>query len=502
MSADFATVVVGGGFAGLAVASRLVGGEYAVIDRGEEFDLGRAYAKVDYGQAKGWRHAIGHLDELVDAEARVFRSELSNNGVALPLSVMSANVYTYVQGGISNWWGGYSARLSRATFERDGEIAWPIGLEMLGPYYEQAEQCLHVHGDPTAEDYSVFGATPGWEYWKDYLKETFPRARVTPEAKNLTDADAQAIGICRGNGHCAICENDAKARPANIFPNVEVFGRSVVKEIVFEGHRAVAIRCDSEGEESLITFDRLVVAAGGLENVALLKRSVLPGEVSCNIGRWYQDHTACEVLCLMPKAFQHYQLGAEGAIEIPELSGYFDGIEVKTLMLPGEMTESQMAGFYPQGGALADMLNLSELARRTARFYLQMEVPPEWHLELRCRGFQSFIHAMPYLRNVPILDSVVVRVMKKMADAGLYVTKVVPHHRYAFGGHHYSGTTPMSRHGNGVVDQNQKVLGTENLYLNGASVMPRCGGSGPTLSIVALGLRLGDHLRELTAESA
>lgn len=495
MSVDFNTVIIGAGFAGLSVASRLPEGKFAVIDRGEPFDLGGAYGRMNFIDKTPRKHAIGHFDNLVDMEACIFRSELPQNVVPLPLSAISSNAYTYVQGGISNWWGGYSARLTSATFERDGELAWPFGIDEIRPFYEQAEQLLHVHGDPTVSDYSVFGSMPGWEYWREYFSDIFPLARVTPEAKNITGTETEAIGICRGNGHCAICENDAKARPSNIFPYLEVFGRSMVKEIVFEGERAVAIRCDSEGEETLLTFDRLVVATGGLENVAILKRSQLPSKVPNTVGHCYQDHTTCEVLCVMPKAFERYHLGAEGAIEIPELSGYFDGVEVKTLMLPGEVLQAQLIEMFPKNdGAAYDLLNLPELARRTARFYLQMEIPPEWHLEVRSLGEQSFIYGMPYLRKVPLLDSVVMQVMQRMADAGLYIKKVFPYHRYAFGGHHYSGTTPMSKYGNGVVDKNQKVIGTENLYLNGASVMPRCGGSGPTLSIVALGLRLGQHL--------
>jgi choline dehydrogenase-like flavoprotein len=60
---------------------------------------------------------------------------------------------------------------------------------------------------------------------------------------------------------------------------------------------------------------------------------------------------------------------------------------------------------------------------------------------------------------------------------------------------HHMGTTRMSadpRHG--VVNENCRVHGIENLYLAGSSVFPKCGGKNPTLSIVLLALRLGEHL--------
>jgi len=37
----------------------------------------------------------------------------------------------------------------------------------------------------------------------------------------------------------------------------------------------------------------------------------------------------------------------------------------------------------------------------------------------------------------------------------------------------------------------------ENLYVTGSSVFPTSGFSNPTLTILALTLRLGDHLREV-----
>ena len=46
----------------------------------------------------------------------------------------------------------------------------------------------------------------------------------------------------------------------------------------------------------------------------------------------------------------------------------------------------------------------------------------------------------------------------------------------------------------GVVDANCKVFGTENLYVAGSSVFPTGGHANPTLTIVALAIRLGEHL--------
>ncbi len=62
-------------------------------------------------------------------------------------------------------------------------------------------------------------------------------------------------------------------------------------------------------------------------------------------------------------------------------------------------------------------------------------------------------------------------------------------------GHHHSGTTRMSIDPElGVVDPTGRVHGIENLYVCGASLFPRAGFANPTLTIVALALRLAAHL--------
>ncbi|MFD3596541.1 GMC oxidoreductase [Nocardia sp. NPDC058640] len=61
---------------------------------------------------------------------------------------------------------------------------------------------------------------------------------------------------------------------------------------------------------------------------------------------------------------------------------------------------------------------------------------------------------------------------------------------------HPSGTTRMSadpRHG--VVDQHCRVHGVDNLYIAGSSVFPTNGHVNPTLTVIALAVRLADTLR-------
>jgi choline dehydrogenase-like flavoprotein len=65
------------------------------------------------------------------------------------------------------------------------------------------------------------------------------------------------------------------------------------------------------------------------------------------------------------------------------------------------------------------------------------------------------------------------------------------------GDQHHMGTTRMQRDPSmGVVDENCRVHGVANLYAAGSSVFPTGGTFNPTLTIVALALRLADHIKE------
>lgn len=67
---------------------------------------------------------------------------------------------------------------------------------------------------------------------------------------------------------------------------------------------------------------------------------------------------------------------------------------------------------------------------------------------------------------------------------------------FVSGGWHHMGTTRMHNDpGQGVVDPNCKVHGLANLYIGGAAVYPTAGSANPTLTLVALSLRLADHLK-------
>ncbi len=64
----------------------------------------------------------------------------------------------------------------------------------------------------------------------------------------------------------------------------------------------------------------------------------------------------------------------------------------------------------------------------------------------------------------------------------------------AYGGHHI-GTARMAHEpAHGVVDEDCRVFGVHNLYVAGSAVFPTSGQANPTLTLVALAIRLAHHV--------
>ncbi|MGF1515466.1 MAG: GMC oxidoreductase [Elainellaceae cyanobacterium] len=79
-----------------------------------------------------------------------------------------------------------------------------------------------------------------------------------------------------------------------------------------------------------------------------------------------------------------------------------------------------------------------------------------------------------------------------------------PAHPTLVGGWHFMGTTRMhSDPKQGVVDADCRVHGLSNLYIASSSLFPTVGYANPTLTVIALALRLADHVeRQLLAHES
>ena len=100
------------------------------------------------------------------------------------------------------------------------------------------------------------------------------------------------------------------------------------------------------------------------------------------------------------------------------------------------------------------------------------------------------------IRTLKILDEIFCRSGLGRVYGHLY--NEIPSD-YIFGGWHHMGTTRMHVDPKkGVVDENCRVHSIPNLFIAGPSVFPTGGYANPSLTIVALAIRLADHIKRLT----
>jgi len=100
-------------------------------------------------------------------------------------------------------------------------------------------------------------------------------------------------------------------------------------------------------------------------------------------------------------------------------------------------------------------------------------------------------------RNIQRSQQVLDRALRHSGIGRVYVAPLDAIERESVrGGYHHMGTTRMAETPqDGVVDGDCKIHGVENAYVAGSSVFTTSGCANPTLTIVALALRLADHLK-------
>jgi choline dehydrogenase-like flavoprotein len=90
---------------------------------------------------------------------------------------------------------------------------------------------------------------------------------------------------------------------------------------------------------------------------------------------------------------------------------------------------------------------------------------------------------------------------EELATAGLGDFQVAPESEMLsklYSAHHHIGTTRMHVDPKqGVVNENCQVHGIPNLLITGSSIFPTGGYANPTLTIVALAIRMADSIPSL-----
>jgi choline dehydrogenase-like flavoprotein len=268
---------------------------------------------------------------------------------------------------------------------------------------------------------------------------------------------------------------------------------------------------------------RFVLAAGGIENprIMLASNSILRNGVGNdfdNVGRYFMEHPNLAAGTVLLKAEGYKTTLGEPVFRLIDHRLRSDvqlnartQEERQVLNHSGYLVETEedhgpirgiLSGLSPGSSERADsiksysLLFRFELAPyRENRVTLAEErdkygVPkPKLHLgigELEERTLQEF--QMAFARQLGLSGVGRMKLAFPKGATGSWKDKV------GWQWHHMGGTRMSSEPRKGVVDRNCRVHSVQNLYVAGSSVFPTGGHANPTLNLVALAMRLADHI--------
>ena len=482
-------VIVGGGMAGIAIATEWAGANktVAILESGGlEFDQ----TIQDLYRGSGVMRAPDNAEASLDDYTWQSRMRILGGSAAI--------------------WGGKCVPLDEADFARRDWLSrtgWPMTRAQLQPYYDRACRLLEVplfdrdfdsaqeEGRPplTVNNARDFFSAP--RYFSPIGggdQEKFDRFRIAPsEAENVT------VYL-----HANVTEIRQRRR-----------GRRISD---------LAVAC-LNGKRHTARGRAYVLATGGIENVRLLLASDL-GNDSDQLGRNFMGHVTFG-------QFEDEQPISMLAISDAQrpMTLYTDNgrdkvhcvlaatLDAQRRFSMGNFTATMVNATFPPNpnveatrtlAALLDQNGLAvEPAQRVATYFMAEHMPnPESRITLDAANVDAL--GVPKVRldwvytgrDLDNLEAGVNALAQVLGESNTgRVCWPVPRNEWLAGfspSRHHMGATRMSvNRDDGVVNANCRVHGLDNLYIASVSVFPTSGIANPSLTLVALAMRLSDHLK-------
>ncbi|MHC8411816.1 FAD-dependent oxidoreductase [Pseudomonas sp. Hz4] len=458
--------IIGGGPAGITLALRLAGN-------------GRRVVLVEGG---------GH--EYSPASQNLYK--VSSSG----LEVYAQETRLRFLGGTSNHWAGRCRPFEQSDFTVGPPVhvpGWPIAFSEIERNLSAAMDIVDLA--PHSGFKAINATLDGTEFDADRFLLSPPTRFAQKYAKALNETEGLDVFI---NCNCVDLEFDSKT-----------------------GRIATIVVSDYELHRERVTAKQFILATGAIENARHLLNSeslAAGGIVSKDgfVGKCFMEHLNVDLGAFILKdgqgtdARQYFTTDAfvmahgsgKGNVTaslVAEVKSYGRMAAIKSFFenLACEMGAEHKIEFIakfdcPGDGVLGTLIEqfpnpnsrISLLDERDALGVRKVNV--HWELS-------------PEDRNT--VKSIGLEVAKCFADTGLGFVKleecvydvnvplkVNPHA-------HHMGTTRMATSPEfGVVDENCKVFGVENLYVAGSSVFATGGACNPTMPLLQLALRLADYL--------
>jgi choline dehydrogenase-like flavoprotein len=491
--------VVGGGPAGISLANALAGTKLSVI-------------LLESG---------GHT---FSEEAQDLNEGRTIDGIP-PMGLGQSRLRYF--GGTSNHWGGDCGPLDPIDFETRTWIprsGWPLDQQHLAAHYEKAGRVIGLSRHDQAPDLHI-GEQPGLFGFAgtDVVHKVRERKRTL-----FGQAYQEALGAA---------------------PKVRVLlNTSLIQVAWTEGSRAVSSLAIGSlaGRRATLKARAYVLACGGVENARVLLNADVSKRLDY-VGRCFAYHPrlVSGVILLERPLFlgaDYYRfretgsavtgvtLGLSAAAQrrehLPNHAAYlarwnlpaawrllgekkkargmhFEAFSEDLRVLHRELrNKSGATGSAMHSDLMTVTTWLEEVPNPESRVTLDdpvdalgvRRVQLRWsQLDQERRWLQRFNELIA--RAVGAAGVGRMKIADRLEDESIFRDRIRAA-GFTGGGGHQMGTTRMSvSPKDGVVDADCRVHGVGNLYCAGSSVFPTASWMNPTLTLVALALRLADHLR-------
>ncbi|XOV81714.1 MAG: GMC oxidoreductase [bacterium] len=422
-------------------------------------------------------------------------------------------------GGSTLLYGAALSRLEPRDFESrkipgGREVKWPFSYKDLHPHYVRAEQIFKVSGtaDPLSEhDCDKLLAPPAMGECDRYIFRQLQKSGLHPYRSHNGIQYVDGCTECGGHFCARNCKSDA--RSALILPSLErnqisLLARTEVLEVITDGPVATGVKARRGKEEVFLTGDNIAIAAGSLVTPLLLKKSrslAWPEGIGNNndlVGRNLMFH-ASDFVALWPKQ----KIRRSGPGRTIALRDFYDSPLGKL----GEFQSMGLSAGYPEILTyLHQVFDQSMFARLSPIKHL-LRVPAfiGGYLFNEATVFSTIVEDNPYLENrvveryspgasieikyiiTPELKERVIAMRKMLKESVKGIRLLVINRDVTLNYGHACGTCSAGDEPDtSVLDTNCKVHAMDNLYVVDGSFMPTSGGTNPSLTIAANGLRV------------
>jgi choline dehydrogenase-like flavoprotein len=403
-------------------------------------------------------------------------------------------------GGTSNHWSGRCRPFEASDFNTGPPVrlpGWPIAFAEMEAHLAQAMAIVDLV--PNAGFKAINPSLDGSEFAADRFLLSPPTRFAKKYAKELDETEGLDVFI---NCNCVDLEFDSQT-----------------------GRIASIVVADYEQHRERVKARQFILATGAIENARQLlnSESLAAGSIVTEgglVGKCFMEHLNVELGTFILKdgqgkdsreyfttdAFVAQHKAGKGNVAISlvsEVKTYGRMAAIKSFFenLICDVGVEQKIEFITKFDCPGDGV-IGTLIEQFPNLDSRVSLLPERDaLGMR----KAVVHWELSSADRDTVKSIGLEMAKCFADTGLGLVKleqcvydqtvplkVNPHA-------HHMGTTRMASAPEfGVVDENCKVFGVENLHIAGSSVFATGGASNPTMPLLQLTLRLAEHINRIS----